>query len=200
LNESLPSHHQLLDELESYDEKTRLDSLSKILPCLDKADEYQTLTLGEALAKIGKPALPDIFERLKAGNTIEKRICAYAIGQMGPRLVVTVEPLIFLLESQDRDVRLNSVIALGKLGPMSNRAVPKLIDIALREPDGIIKSAASRAITRIGIAATPALVDAIKKSQLEPETAELFRIFGSFGAISIPTIIEACMEGKIKFP
>jgi hypothetical protein len=79
-----------------------------------------------------------------------------------------VPSLITLLNEPDSHLRGEAVVALSRIGPEAQAAVPRLIALAQGDPDEAIRKSAVRALGQIGPAAAPAVPVLIEK--LEPAT------------------------------
>ena len=97
----------------------------------------------DALARIGKPAVPALVEALHDLNPELRDQAALALARIGPQAVDAVPDLIAALRDDDETVRKDAVRALGQIGPQAAIAVPELIEV-LREAEATKARSAER--------------------------------------------------------
>jgi HEAT repeat protein len=85
-----------------------------------------------ALARIGRPAVPALIEALQDHDPALRQVAARVIARIGPDAAEATDNLIVLLDDSDEAVRKSAVRALGQIGPPAAKAVPTLIDILKR--------------------------------------------------------------------
>lgn len=114
------------------------------------------IQIGRALGELGIGALPQLHQALRSGSVPMQRVALYALGELGPSQPrVLAEILPFVTEGKTREVRLNALNALGKLGAHAKDAVPAIVG-SVTDSDGGIRTEARRALVKIGLAALPA--------------------------------------------
>jgi hypothetical protein len=86
----------------------------------------------DALARIGKPAVPALVEALHDPNPDLRDQAALALARIGPDAEAAVPDLIAALNDDNEVVRKDAVRALGQIGPQAARAVPELIEVLRR--------------------------------------------------------------------
>jgi HEAT repeat protein len=140
------------------------------------------IQIGRALGALGEAALPDLRRALRDGSVPMQRVALYALGEIGPNQPrVMTEILPFVTEGKSREVRLNALNALGKLGAHAAGAVPTILG-SVTDNDGGIRTEARRALVKIGLAALPATDESSKArsgffSWLRPGNAAGFFTF-----------------------
>ena len=83
----------------------------------------------DALARIGKPALPALIEALESKNAPTRARAVRAIGMMEESDPQAIEALSTALRDPDASVREQAARALGHIGPPARAAVPELIEL-----------------------------------------------------------------------
>ena len=98
---------------------------------LKREDWVDSNVTGEALAKIGKPALPDLILSLDSDDKNTRSGAAYAISQMGP-IAKDAVPLLMqrLKDEPDYQVKSRIIFGLGEIGYASFPAILMLKGIA----------------------------------------------------------------------
>ena len=98
-----------------------IPSLIKDLKDKDKAKDASY-----ALAKIGKPAVPELIKALEGNNTNQKRYAARAIREMGQNGSDAIPALEKLIKDGDTATREYVVEALGNMTQQANQVLPML--------------------------------------------------------------------------
>jgi HEAT repeat protein len=125
-------------------------------------DYMPGIRIGRALGALGEAALPELRLALRSGSVARQRVALYALGELGPgRPQLMAEILPFVTEGKTREVRLNALNALGKLGANARGAVHIIVG-SVTDGDGGIRTEARRALVKIGLAALPATDEASK--------------------------------------
>jgi len=101
-----------------------------------------------ALADIGKGAVPSTVEALRSNNTDVRRAAGVALEKIGPEASDAVPELIVALKDSDSGVREAAAGALGKIGPGAKEAIPPLIE-SMSDEDSDVRDAALSALTSI---------------------------------------------------
>lgn len=90
-------------------------------------------TAMDALARIGRDAVPALVEALGDRNVQVRRQAALALGRIGPDAEQAVPALSAALGDGDEQVRRNAARALGQIGPAAKEAIGPLMQL-LRQP------------------------------------------------------------------
>lgn len=93
---------------------------------------------------LGNRALPRLYELLRDGNPLIRRLAAEGIGDLGQ--AESVEVLERALRDTERDVRLAVVEALGRI---RDRSVAGVASFVVYDTDPAIRKAAIRAVCRV---------------------------------------------------
>ena len=83
----------------------------------------------DALARIGKSALPALIEALESENAPTRARAVRAIGMMEESDPQAIKALSTALRDPDASVREQAARALGHIGPPAKAAVPELIEL-----------------------------------------------------------------------
>ncbi|MCL6503377.1 MAG: HEAT repeat domain-containing protein [Pirellulales bacterium] len=89
-------------------------------------------TAADALARIGKAAIPQLMELLDEPNPTVRIHAARALGRMGSEAQPAVPKLVAALEDPEPEVQRAAARALGQMGPAASDAVPALIRVIKR--------------------------------------------------------------------
>lgn len=129
-------------------------TLKSVLETLRDSD---ILWGARALGKIGpdaKDAAPKLLSLLQAIQNEEfnanKHVLIEALGGIGPTASASVPTLIQLLKDPGADVRLATIVALGKMGPSAKEAKANLEAIIKFAESVELKNAAQTALRKIG--------------------------------------------------
>jgi HEAT repeat protein len=132
---------------------------------LSALEDKDTRVRAEAAAALGicvSPAQRDLIisALLRALKDSSKRVrvkAVMSIGNIGPdAAVVAIPPLKNCLKSWDRDIRRESALALGKMGPKAHDCVPLFIS-ALKDQDETVRQALVETLGAFGKAAKTSL-------------------------------------------
>ena len=118
---------------------------------------------GEALAKIGKPAVPALSEALKHDNAAVRAQAVRLLGKIGADAVPT---LVDALADKNVDVRLGAAGALTPLR-ISDKMVVLALAHAVHDPDQRVRQQCLQALRLLGVGAklaAPKLIAALKDS------------------------------------
>ena len=117
------------------------------IPALIVALRAETLWADDALAAVGKPAVPALIPLLEDG---EERLAAVRIlGRMGKDAAAALPALIELLGSREPTLRSSVVRSLGRIGAPARPAEEPLKRL-LRDPDLDVRAYAVESLFRIG--------------------------------------------------
>jgi HEAT repeat protein len=125
---------------------------SKLMADVDPATRAGALN---ALAEVGKPAVPALVQSLK-DEKATYWVCLI-LGEIGPDAAEAVPALVEVLKADQRpEVRREAVLALAAIGPAAAGAVPPLVE-ALADKDTAIGASAAYALGCVGPQAKEAL-------------------------------------------
>ena len=124
------------------------NDVEKLMTDLAGEDANAGAIAGDTLSCLGemaKPAIPMMIERFNEPNGEARFNMIVAVAHLGEH---AVPALTEALTSQDKDIRRGACIALGKIGPPADAALPVLKTL-LDEPGYDVSMAADRAIKKI---------------------------------------------------
>jgi HEAT repeat protein len=119
----------------------------------DKAAEVRQ-TAGNALWRIGTPAVPALLPALKSEHAAVRKLALGALGRMTPPVRKAVPAMAELLKDEDESVAWQAGQVLGEMGDAAGEALPALLE-------------ASKADTGAGRAAR----DALKRVRKAPQSS-----------------------------
>jgi HEAT repeat protein len=185
--QAVPLLIELLEEPSSTEEPTRIWAVKALAlfrrnaraaaPALvailrdESAPLADRLVSLEALARIGtahRDAVPAIIETLAAGDGSLRELAAEALALVGPGAAEAVPALMRAARDPDERLRRKSVQALGAMGAAAEIAIPVLAEALVLDESLAVRDAAAEALSRVGVAALPALVHFLADE--DPET------------------------------
>ncbi len=147
-----------------------------------------------------KPDPLKLAAQLTTGDRDAKREASFQLEKLGPAAKDAVPALIKALDETDSQIWANSIAAIAAIGPDAKDAVPKLLEMLdgsrtrsfrfFDRSQPILRAA--HALTSIGDAAKPALLEALKSSDTNLRTgaAKALGGFGPKASDAIPALIE----------
>jgi hypothetical protein len=108
------------------------------------------------------PAVEELVAALRGADPLGRRRAVLSLAEVGSRTPSAVQALAEALADGDARVRFMAAAALGRIGPAAEPAVPALLDALDDEAAG---NEAAESLVRIGKAAVPALLEAMKSGQ-----------------------------------
>lgn len=97
----------------------------------------------ETLSEYGESAIPKLLKFLEDENSDVRGLAADTLGYIGNEAVF--EPLLHLVDDEDKWVRVYAVKAVGRLKGRDSRAVEPLLEV-LRDGDSDLREAAALAL------------------------------------------------------
>ncbi len=155
---------------------------------------------GPAVGLATEQSLSELLDQLQhPPEALARTKAAEALAQYGES---AVPPLRKLLHHRDAIVRDYACLALVRLGPVANAAVPDLIEIAgNREESDSLRDTAILALGQIGPAASTA-VPVLQAALGEPRPPSRRRVVSALAAIATPEavniLIELLQQGEPK--
>lgn len=164
-------------------------SIGPLVQILKDDDLGVRMAVGNALAKIGKPAVPTLTMVLTDSSNDVKKVAAETLGKI--KDLESIEPLIQLLKDDDLGVRLTTVSSLQEVG---EPAVPSLIE-ALKNDNNNIRNGAATALGRIkDIAAIDHLCRLLKSKLRSDRIGAIEALEKIAGPTSTESLIEALKD------
>lgn len=177
---------------------------SPAVPALTEAlkDNRADVRLNAALAlgrigAVAKPSVPPLIELSKDPNLAVQQQAIVALGQIGVDAQPAVPVLVAALKQPNWQIRANVAHTLGEIGPPAESAIPGLI-ATLNDQDAVVRQRATFALSRIGSAAIPTLLNTLKdqKQEVQVRSASAYAL-GEMGVTAkrtIPTLIEVFQD------
>ena len=144
---------------------------------------------GQALGKIGAPAVATLVAALKDDDWIVRQEAASGLALVG---APAVEPLITALKDGDWRMRSGAATALGKI--KDARAVAPLIAV-LADKDQLVHQAAASALGDIGEPAVGPLIETLKDSDWRVVCSAV-EALGKVGKPADKPLVEALRDEK----
>ncbi len=141
------------------------EALEKIL---HECDERSTQNIEAAETQIDQQDFSDLLDKLRDPDIAVKADVVRTLGRIQAR--GAVPGLIKLLEDRDEWTRSYAIRALAKIG--DTKAVEKLADLIINDPEFIVRAEAAEALGQIGgTGASPALKKALRDSTVSVRAA-----------------------------
>jgi HEAT repeat protein len=130
-----------------------------LVAVLKDADAGARAAVADALGRIGpdaKGAAAELLPLVKDSDTGVRKAAIFALGRIDPDDPgpVTTALCTVMKGEKDRDIRLETITALGLLGDRSAEAA-EAVALALPEKDAELRKAAVRSLAKLGRAAKP---------------------------------------------
>ena len=138
--------------------------------------------LGSLLAAAGE--VDRLISDLREGDKVARREAARALALLGPEAKPAVPALVRALDDDQEQVFFWSATALANLGPDAHGATPELIKRLRRSSRRYrdqVRLRVVTALTRIGPAAVPQLIDALG-NESESIRSGAARVLGNMGS------------------
>ncbi len=125
----------------------------------------------EALVEIGRPAVPSLIEALSHREKIIREYAASTLGEIGSPANDSFAALTVLLSDNEKWVRYQAVVAIGKVGADTSKVVP-LLEGVFRRPNEAhsVRKAALAALHNSdpqGEMAVPLLIEGLQSPDAE---------------------------------
>ncbi len=182
-------------------------ALPHVIESLKDADPSVRITAVNSLQRIPgdiKEALPTLVSMVDQGTQFQKRNVVLALGRVGEPAV----PALISLLSSDNTTRANAIQALGLVGSGAKKALPKLVEIAAKDPYLPAKRGSIQAVAAIDPASLAEIFDAVKKSGDEKARSLAYgAVFQRFGRPSsaplsaefaLPLLAEAAKDSSVS--
>jgi HEAT repeat protein len=159
-----------------------------------------------AWAEDAAPSPEKLAQQLGASEVNARREAAYQLQRLGPAAKLALPALIKALNDEDKQVWTLAITAITALGPEAKDAIPALIEDlntsglrGRRQRDARqVVMRTSYALTRIGPAAIPALLDALRQEDagLRGGAARALGPLGAEARAAIPLLVNNLADGR----
>jgi HEAT repeat protein len=102
-----------------------------------------------ALGQTGPKGIPALREALKSNNPRVRSGAAFALGSMGPAAEDAVPDLLKALKDEDRTVRIDAILAIGKTQVTSDSVVRALNQVLETDKDEVVRLDAIRVLSKM---------------------------------------------------
>jgi len=102
-----------------------------------------------ALGQTGPKGIPALREALKNSDPRVRAGAAFALGSMGPAAEEAAPDLLRATKDEDRTVRIDAILAIGKTQVTSDTVVKSLIQIMETDKDEVVRLDAMRVLSKM---------------------------------------------------
>jgi HEAT repeat protein len=102
-----------------------------------------------ALGQTGPKGIPALREALKNNNPRVRSGAAFALGSMGTAAEDAVPDLLLAMKDEDRTVRIDAILAIGKTRVTSDAVVRALNQVLETDKDEVVRLDAVRVLSKI---------------------------------------------------
>lgn len=190
-------------------EKDAEAAVPALVELLGDEDVFVAQFAARSLTKIDSAVVPGLIDqlmlKLRSDSVTTRRSAAAALSGFGPPAKEAVPVLIELL-TDDYVVRSFVAEALGNIGPDAAAAIPRLME-AMKEREGRTGEAedarwrANNALARIGLAAVPALIEALEDNNFYVRQRAAFALhdIGPGAKEAVPALLERFKKEKLQW-
>ena len=171
-----------------------------VLPLLKSTDPSIRMIAARTLGEIAPPSpvvVTELVASLSDVNSLTRQQAAHALGKLGPPAAAAIPKLRQVLApvggNEDRSMIFAAVEALGKMGAAAAEAVPDIIRFWVAD-DPTVRRASVEAITRIGPAAIPSLVAALRDPLAEIRGGAAWHLGELDAGETVPALAEALRD------
>lgn len=164
---------------------------------------YEALDALERMGPQAQPAVPYLIEILKDPSASNRIWAALALGSIARERNskdMAIPALIAALDDPDANVRANVSVALGDFGPSAKAAIPKLLEVALKDSTERGREFAPEALGKIDSDLQYVIPELFKALQ-HPNSivrANAARTLGEFPSGYISGLLERSPTGSIE--
>ncbi|MDQ7778223.1 MAG: HEAT repeat domain-containing protein [Planctomycetota bacterium] len=162
-----------------------------------------TKAAADALAKIGKDAVPALIPELKNSNLAVRLSVVSILSDIGPAAAESIAGVADILQAgPDQRERLAAAGALARIGAGSTDTVAPLVKSMKTDPDALVRKTAADSLGELGKCAASAVPDLIEVVEKKPDfesdaaAAALGRI-GPDARAAIPALIDGMTKDNL---
>jgi HEAT repeat protein len=173
-------------------------SVSELTSALKSADQQARLQAIDELAAHGasaSAAITPLADALRDKSPEVRSHAARALGQIGAASKAVVPALVELLKDEGAVVRRQAIAAVIAIRPGPQVTVPLCVKL-LEESDPAIKVRILSAITDVGAAAVPGLVEALKNEKAAFWACVVLRDIGPSAKDAVPALISKLKDSS----
>jgi HEAT repeat protein len=184
-----------------------LDALPMLISGLESGDEVICRYAAEALLHLkadAVEALEELADLLSHDDSELRRAVVRVLAVIGPPVVDILANIIEALSDSDEVVRGEAALAIKNIGSDAEEAVTQLVELLTDEEEFIhngkvseVRNAASEALGKIGLAAVPVLLDALREDRPEIRLIAI-RTLARIG--SLPSEVIRNLEEALQDP
>ena len=165
------------------------EALPLLVHCLRESDAPLREAAAQAVGQMGPDAIPYLTSMLTHPDKYVRRNAVWALGKLGPLGKVAVPALCAALKDGDPRTASGAAQALGAMGPDAAEAVPALTE-AMRGTNIVLCRLASKALSQVGRAALPALLEHLRHRDpfVRGEAALALGWLGPAAAAAVPAL------------
>jgi HEAT repeat protein len=147
------------------------------------------------LARIGRPAIPELTKALKDDNAKIRHRAAWALSFFGPEARDAVPALAEALGDKNAEVRYLAALTLTEVGPAAEPACAALVKV-LADPEVKVQLQAVQALHKLGAAAVPPLCEALgdERAHVRLGAAQVLSLLGPEAKAAVPQLRKALKE------
>ncbi|MGA2066611.1 MAG: HEAT repeat domain-containing protein [Thermoguttaceae bacterium] len=178
--EAIPDILACLKSLDAADQRDAIDALAKIAPNDDRVtrlfqEQLDNADLGytaaEALARVGRAAVPILLAVLQKGNQDGRKYAAMGLGRLGPDALDAIPALMAALPGAGPGLQTELLKAIGKIGTDDPRVAEQIMECA-RTVGIDSNEALATALDGLGPKALPVLVRGVADQKLSRRTRQ----------------------------
>lgn len=166
------------------------DALWDLAEALDDENPKVREASAQAIGQIGIDAVPTLVFMLKHSDKYVRRQAVWALARLGSLARTTLPYLCDALKDTDPRTATGAAQAIGNMGSEGADAIPALAE-AMRGTNIVLCRLASKALSQIGPAAIPTLIEHLQHADpfVRGESALALGWMGPSAAVAVPYLI-----------
>ncbi len=171
------------------------ESVPALIAILEGPEQNLRWCAAEALASIGKVAVPPLLKALFHENKSVTEYAALALQRVRPVAATAVPALLQFVADQDKNVQIAAIKALGAIGTEPDKIVPALVGrLKAGDPEVAVAVCQSlRMMESRAAGAVPALIEALgsRHKEVRRWAADVLHTLGPSAREAIPALLQA---------